>query len=440
MGKRRDRERPEEAAGPRPAVEAAVRRLRALPADAAEDAADADASVLAAAPAGPAAVGHALLATAEAELRRAWERGWQPADVVRLARRDATGPGLRFILAAVAAEARRYAPGTVPPRWAGQLRDLDAAVWWPDDDAFLDGFARRERLSRFETVATALLALRLVASLPHIGLAGPLPGAAAVPRAGERAGGRAAAVEPKTLARIRALLAKAESTDFPDEAEAFSAKAQELMARHSLDDALLAAAADASAAEGPGVCRLGVEGPYESAKALLLSAVAEANHCHAVWSGEYGFSTVVGFEADLELVELMYTSLLVQADAAMIRAADAHHRGPNERGPNERGPNERGARARSGRRTRDFRESFFIAYAARIGDRLSAAARDVTEHAARPEALPVLAARDVAVGETAGRLFPETTSHRLRGRDAEGWARGTEAADAARLGRRRPAG
>ncbi|EME98517.1 DUF2786 domain-containing protein [Streptomyces mobaraensis NBRC 13819 = DSM 40847] len=435
MGKRRDRERPEEAAGPRPAVEAAVRRLRALPAAAAEDAADADASVLAAAPAGPAAVGRALLATAEAELRRAWERGWQPADVVRLARRDATGPGLRFVLAAVAAEARRYPPGTLPPRWAGQLRDLDAVVWWPDDDAFLDGFARRERLSRFETVAAALLALRLVASLPHIGLAGPLPGTA-----GSRPstpGGRAAAVEPKTLARIRALLAKAESTDFPDEAEAFSAKAQELMARHSLDDALLAAAAaaDASAADGPDVCRLGVEGPYESAKALLLSAVAEANHCHAVWSGEYGFSTVVGFEADLELVELMYTSLLVQADAAMIRAADAHHRGTNGHGPNERG-----ARARSGRRTRDFRESFLIAYAARIGDRLSAAARDATEHAARPEALPVLAARDVAVGETAGRLFPETTSHRLRGRDAEGWARGTEAADAARLGRRRPAG
>ncbi|MBZ4318417.1 DUF2786 domain-containing protein, partial [Streptomyces huiliensis] len=375
---------------------------------------------LAAAPAGPAAVGRALLATAEAELRRAWERGWQPADVMRPVRRDAPPAGLRFVLAAVAAEARRYAPGTLPPRWAGQLRELDATVWWPDDDAFLDAFARRERLSRFETVATALLALRLVARLPHIGTAGPLPGAA------RPAGAPTAAVEPKTLARIRALLAKAESTDFPDEAEAFSAKAQELMARHSLDDALLAAAPDSAAGDGPGTCRLGVEGPYESAKALLLSAVAEANHCHAVWSGEYGFSTVVGFEADLELVELMYTSLLVQADTAMRRAADAHHQEANERG----------ARGRSGRRTRDFRESFLIAYAARIGDRLSAAARDATEHAARPEALPVLAARDVAVGETAGRLFPETTSHRLRGRDAEGWARGTEAADAARLGRR----
>ncbi|MGK5641939.1 DUF2786 domain-containing protein [Streptomyces sp. URMC 126] len=437
MGKRPGQDRPDEAAGPRPAVEAAVRRLRALSADgpggteAVEDAAYADASALAAAPAGPAAVGRALLATAEAELRRAWERGWQPADVLRLARRDATGPALRFVLAAVAAEARRYAPDTLPPRWAGQLRDLDATVWWPDDDAFLEGFARRERLSRFETVTSALLALRLVARLPHIGTAGPLPGAAGT-SAGAGAGrhdGRTAAVEPKTLARIRALLAKAESTDFPDEAEAFSAKAQELMARHSLDEALLAAAPGA-AGDGPGTCRLGVEGPYESAKALLLHAVAEANHCHAVWSAEYGFSTVVGFEADLELVELMYTSLLVQADAAMRRAADAHHREANGRG----------GRARSGRRTRDFRESFLIAYAARIGDRLSAAARDVTEHAARPaEVLPALAARDVAVGETAERLFPETTSHRLRGRDAEGWARGTEAADAARLGRR-PAG
>ncbi|WP_171164050.1 DUF2786 domain-containing protein [Streptomyces sp. I05A-00742] len=427
MGKRSSgRERPEETAL-RQAVEAAVRRLRALAAEAGpggadvEDAAYADASALAAAPEGPEAVGRALLAVAAAELRSAWERGWQPADVVRPVRRDASPAALRFVLDAVAAEARRYDARTLDPHWAGQLRELDAAVWWPDDGAYLDAFARRERLSRFETVALALDALRIVASLPYIGAVGPLPGAAAP--AGP--GGRTAAVEPKTLARIRALLAKAESTDFPDEAEAFSAKAQELMARHSLDDALLAAAGagpsgDGPSGAGPGARRLGVEGPYESAKALLLSAVAGANHCHAVWSGEYGFSTVVGFDADLELVELMYTSLLVQADAAMLRAADAYHRGGR------------------GRRTRDFRESFLIAYAARIGDRLSAAARDVTARETRPEVLPVLAARDVAVGETAGRLFPETTSHRLRGRDAEGWARGTEAADAARLGR--PAG
>ena len=37
--------------------------------------------------------------------------------------------------------------------------------------------------------------------------------------------------DEKVLGRVRALLAKAESTTFPEEAEALTAKAQELMAR-----------------------------------------------------------------------------------------------------------------------------------------------------------------------------------------------------------------
>ncbi|MEV4439484.1 DUF2786 domain-containing protein [Streptomyces sp. NPDC049577] len=389
-----------------------MRGLRGVPGSDLDDALDVAASVLAAAPAGPGAISRALLRAASATVRAAWERGWQPADVVRLVRRDLPPAAERFAVDVIAAEARRYAPDTLGARWAAQLAELDARAWWDGgpsgDTGFLDGFAQRERVSRFEAAACALGALRLIDALPPIGAVGPLPGAAG------RA--RTAAVEPRTLGRIRALLAKAESTDFPEEAEALSAKAQELMARHSIDEAMLAAGSAAAAhGDGPEACRIGVEGPYESAKALLLGAVATANHCQAVWSGEYGFSTVVGFEADLELVELMYTSLLVQATTAMRRAADAHH-----------------ADGRS-RRTRDFRQSFLIAYGARIGDRLAEAVRDVAARERRTEVLPVLAARDLAVGETAERLFPDTTAHRLKGRDAEGWARGAEAADAAVL-------
>ncbi|MFC5719004.1 DUF2786 domain-containing protein [Streptomyces gamaensis] len=398
-------------------VESTLTALRAQRGDALDDALYAAASALTAAPAGWDAVSRTVLRAAERAVRQAWERGWQPADAARYARRELPADGQRFTLDAIAAEARRYPPDTLTARWSAQLTDLDARVWWPQDDSFLDGFARRERLSRFETAVCALGALRLLGALPRIGAAGPLPG---TPRAVLRA--RPHPGQARTLARVRALLAKAESTRFPPEAEALSAKAQELMARHSIDEALLAAHSP-EPADGPGVCRIGVEGPYESAKALLLDAVAEANHCRAVWSGEYGFSTVVGFEADLDMAELLYTSLLVQATTAMRRAADAHH-----------------ADGRA-RRTRDFRESFLIAYAARIGERLTTAARETTRRAASSseageaaaEVLPVLAARDVAVGETAQRLFPETTTHRLRGRDAEGWARGTEAAERAEL-------
>ncbi|MEU7169041.1 DUF2786 domain-containing protein [Streptomyces morookaense] len=413
MAQRRRPERPDETELTA-AVETAVRTLRAFTgsADDLADAVYASASALTAAPAGAEALGRAVVRVASAALRSCWERGWQPADVVRLVRAQLPPAEARFTVDVIAAEARRYAPETLGARWTAQLRELEARVWWETDDGFLAGFAARERLSRFETVACALGALRMIGSLPRIGAVGPLPGTGRLQTR--------TAVEPRMLGRIRALLAKAESTQFPEEAEALSAKAQELMARHALDEAALAAAHSAGSAgwgdgDGPEACRIGVEGPYESAKALLLDAVAAANHCQAVWSGEYGFSTIVGFEADLELVELMYTSLLVQATAAMRRAADEHH-----------------ARGRS-RRTRDFRESFLISYAARIGERLAAAVRDVTAQEPRSEVLPVLAARDVAVGETAQQLFPETTSHRLRGRDADGWAQGAEAADSAVL-------
>ncbi|MEV5136834.1 DUF2786 domain-containing protein [Streptomyces syringium] len=420
MAKRdkRQRELPEEARL-REAVEEALRGLRAHSPDDLDDALYAAASALSAAPAGWEAVSRSVLRVAGTTVRRAWEYGWQPADVLRLVRRELTPAEVRFAVDAIAAEARRYAPDTLGARWAAQLADADARVWWETDDAFLEGFAGRERLSRFETTACALGALRLIGTLPKIGAAGPLPGAAhgtgtAHETAAGRAEARTGAIAPRMLARIRALLAKAESTEFAEEAEALSAKAQELMARHSIDEALVAAHST-EPVDGPTACRIGVEGPYESAKALLLDAVAAANHCRAVWSSDYDFSTVVGFEADLELVELMYTSLLVQATTAMRRAGDAHH-------------------ARS-RRTRDFRQSFLIAYAARIRDRLSDAARDVAAEAEQEdrEVLPVLAAREVAVGETAERLFPTTTAHRLKGRDAEGWARGEEAADAAVL-------
>ncbi|TGA83262.1 DUF2786 domain-containing protein, partial [Streptomyces sp. MZ04] len=220
--------------------------------------------------------------------------------------------------------------------------------------------------------------------------------------------------EPRILTRIRALLAKAEATGFPEEAEALTAKAQELMARHTIDEALLASRTRAK--DTPGACRIGVDAPYETAKAILLDAVATANHCRAVWNEAYGFSTVVGFEADLEVVELLHTSLLLQGTTAMAKA-------------------EAGQRAGGRKRTKTFRQAFLLAYAHRLGARLAATAEHVTEEA--PEAgelLPVLAARDVAVTESAERMFPETTSARVRGvSDAEGWHSGVAAADEAHV-------
>ncbi|MGW7386174.1 DUF2786 domain-containing protein [Streptomyces sp. NPDC054794] len=318
----------------------------------------------------------------------AWRRGWQPADVVRLVRRELDQIHVERAAALIRAQVPQDRPRG--PRWTAQL------------DALPEGAPRGgDRFSH----ATAVLELyRLLLRLPALEpLDEPRP---------RREGQEGPRPASRMLTRIRALLAKAEATGFPEEAEALSAKAQELMARHSIDEALLAA--DAPAADAPGACRIGVEPPYEQAKAVLLDAVATANHCRAVWNEPLCFSTVVGFEGDLEAVELLYTSLLVQATQAMTKAETAQ-------------------RAGGRKRTKTFRQSFLAAYAHRVGDRLAAAAEtQVTQ-----DLLPVLATRETAVTTRMERMFPETTTTRLRGvSDAEGWTEGARAADRAEVGSR----
>ena len=53
---------------------------------------------------------------------------------------------------------------------------------------------------------------------------------------------------------------------------------------------------------------LPVDNPHESPKASLLQAIATANRCRTVWHKQLGMSTVVGFPADLDAVELLFTS------------------------------------------------------------------------------------------------------------------------------------
>ncbi|WP_331284091.1 DUF2786 domain-containing protein [Streptomyces sp. H39-C1] len=408
-----------------------LRALNAADADA-EDAVDLSASALAAAGSGPAASGaasaanDALLALTDRLVRSCWTRGWQPADVVRIARRRLTDGHARLAADLITAEARTApaAAASKDPRWAAQLAELAAAGPWNGDGTLLAAHGRRERLDGFSAAVSVMELLRLLGRLPRI-----TPVAA--PTAACAAAHRHAA---PLLGRIRALLAKAESTDFPEEAEALSSKAQQLMARHSIDEALIASDAGAGGSDGPGACRIGIDQPYEGAKALLLDAVAAANRCQAVWAGDVGFSTVVGFEPDLEAVELLYTSLLVQADAAMLRTA----KGAGNGSGNGSGKGRNGKARHGGSRSKDFRQSFLIAYAGRIRERLADATEQATHAPDLPaeRLLPALAARDVAVRDTTTRMFPTTTSHRLKGRDHEGWTHGTEAADRAVLGGR----
>lgn len=353
----------------------------------------------------PAAVDALLLARLVRAVGRLWPRGWQPVDLDRIATRRLTPRGARLLRDVLAAQ-RREQPGPLPRWFDDQLTEL--AARWDADPGWLD---RRSGGDRITALRDAVDALGLVEGLPPIALLRPPPGATTTaPRAAAPGTGS------RMLDRVRALLAKAESTTFPAEAEALTGKAQELMARHSIDAALLDATAEGP--DRPSGVRLGTDAPYAAAKALLIQEVAAANRCESVWSDDLGFATVLGFPADLVAVDLLHTSLLVQATAAMLR-------GRGER------------RAGSGRRTRGYDESFLNAFALRIGERLRAATaaeeRVAVEERGDDRLLPVLAARSDAVRERVDQLFPGLTRHRLQVRDAEGWTSGAWAADRASL-------
>jgi hypothetical protein len=272
----------------------------------------------------------------------------------------------------------------------------------PVDDAWRAQAAQltaedRRKLDRIAVLDASLDLLSELRRMPPIEILIPPPGtpATTVHHHADR----------RLLDRVRALLAKAEATDFPAEAEAYSAKAQELITRYRIAE-VTAPAVDVT----PFARRIGVDHPYENEKASLLDAVSRANGCRTVWSPELGFSTIFGFDADIDAVELLHTSLLVQANRAMTRDEPAKGKA----------------------RVKAFRRSFLVAYAIRIGERLREVAE--REFAGRGDLLPVLRSRDVEVRAAMEKVFPRTVRSRASRVDSlEGWDSGRAAADEAHL-------
>jgi hypothetical protein len=221
----------------------------------------------------------------------------------------------------------------------------------------------------------------------------------------------AGADEHPKLARVRALLAKAESTTYEHEAEALSAKAQELITKYALDR--LVDDPGGSGRSDLRVVRLWLDPPYVGAKAALVHEVARANQCRSASAEHLGFCVLVGSAVDLHAVELLVTSLLVQADTAMLR----HGRRTDGIG---------------GSRTRSFRRSFLLAYAGRIGERLRDAVETVTARRGT-DLVPALRDHEEKVTEAFEAALPHTVLKATAFSNAEGWAAGVVAADLALL-------
>lgn len=176
---------------------------------------------------------------------------------------------------------------------------------------------------------------------------------------------------------VRKLLAKAERAGTPEEAEAFAAKAEELMARYSIDAAL--AAQQPGKTDPIGTRTIKLDG-YPIPKAQLLQAIAVNMSCQVIltsFANNRGLkiATIYGHESDLEAFDILATSLLLQATTA---ATATHKRAPHING-------------------RTFRHNFLLGFAARVGQRMSAARVSAAAEAGATSTALAVRDRKVAV-------------------------------------------
>ncbi|MBX5333099.1 DUF2786 domain-containing protein [Rhodococcus fascians] len=347
---------------------------------------------------------------------RLFEIGWQPAELAHATRKMVGGAAGMLVVEAIATHAGRSSALTnAPDSWREQLIDLkiDSAAGVSVER--LRRWCARPRVSTSDSWNTVLTVLGHTTSLGSLDKLVPIPSqwssvrSSAAPSSARKSG----VSDPKVLGKIRGLLAKAESTQFPAEAEAFSAKAQDLMTRYAIDHALLESDNPRGSIGDVTTRRILVDSPYSEAKSLLLHSVCEANGARTLWYKRFALVNIVGLEVDLDLCELLFTSLLVQSSRALDELAES----PEARG-------------------RSFRKSFLIAYAHRIGQRLLEARERATKAASEHHGsalLPILAERSDAVNKAFTAMYPSTTEVRIEARDHAGRRAGRAAAERADL-------
>ncbi|EXG80467.1 DUF2786 domain-containing protein [Cryptosporangium arvum] len=221
------------------------------------------------------------------------------------------------------------------------------------------------------------------------------------------------------LAVIRKLLAQAEdAAASPAEAETFTAKAAELMARYGVDRAMLADGDET--ADGIADREIPVDPPYARDKFGLLAGIARAMGLRVVHkSGYRGRDTTAllfGFASDIERAEILFTSLLLQAVRGVLAA-----------------------RVPPGEHVAAYRRSWIVGFSATIHHRLAEAeerarAQTTSTSAAGRSAEVVLADRRRVVDTRFAEAFPRLGTMGPRYLSGSGHREGAAAGHRADLG------
>ncbi len=205
---------------------------------------------------------------------------------------------------------------------------------------------------------------------------------------------------PDTLLdRVRKLLVKAEAAGVtPEEAQALTAKAAELMAKYGIDRALLAA--ERPETDRPADRFIDIGNPWARVQAHLLCGLASALRCQCVILPRSGPGTRIhmfGFSSDIERTDVLYTSILLQMwqGLAATRLPD---RVPN---------------------IRAWRRSWLLGFATAVVGRVRAAEESAARRAAGPagdagsRTALVLADRTEVITRSLRHAYPVTRTSRV---------------------------
>jgi Protein of unknown function (DUF2786) len=216
------------------------------------------------------------------------------------------------------------------------------------------------------------------------------------------------------LERIRKLLTQAEDDAVTTaEAEAFTAKAAELMARYGIDRAILADRQPGT--DQPADKIITISNPWASVHAHLLCGIAAAMRCQCILLAETSGARVhvFGYASDVERAELLYTSVLIQLSHGLARATVPEWTSS----------------------PRAWRRSWLLGFATAVIGRVKAAEQKAASNAgdqaasSRPTAL-VLASREQVIASRAKAAYPHTRKSRTTYSGSgyrDGHAKGTQA-------------
>ncbi|WP_434589966.1 DUF2786 domain-containing protein [Streptomyces sp. A5-4] len=228
--------------------------------------------------------------------------------------------------------------------------------------------------------------------------------------------------DSKTLAKIRAILAKSEDpAATPEEAQAYFAKAADLMSKYGIERAMLAEIRPDTDKLSD---RVVIEkGSYLLDRVNLLMSITEALGGRAVrWriydreTGKYVQRVkLYGYESMLDRVEMLYTSLLLQAFNGMKQG-----------------------RPQPGESTTAYRKTWLSGFRATVNARLRQAEQTAVEEAVRQiggrSAELVVASREEKILAVFKAQHPKIRTSPMRRLTGSGWRQGAEAGRRADLG------